>query len=446
MTKLKKRLFYIIGLLLITLIAVLYFVLYPMTPILAGYAARMTCTCHFVQGRSIESVRSEELNFSLLPFVDSHVDETKRSVTSTFFGISEKVAVYRDKLGCILMKGKDDHNVSLRLPTIIDTFNWQFSDRLSLKDIASLDTLCFDQTDDFIKKTRACLIIQGDSILYEKYADGYDKDTPQLGWSMTKSVTGTLANILIQDGKLSLNDTLLFDTWIDQRASITLEHLLHMTSGIDWEEDYSKVCSATKMLFDSEDMVAFTSTLGLEAAPGEKYEYSSGTSNLLAGLIKQKFRTSEEYLSFPHERLFRPLGMASAFIETDESGNYIGSSYMYASTRDWAKYGLLYLNQGNWEGNQLLDSSIVDYTFDHDPVSNGSYGTQFWHNAPKANVKPGEPKSDLPNSPSDMIYADGFQGQRVYIIPSKDVVIVRLGLSNLDFDKMVSTIISIIDK
>ncbi len=413
-----------------------YFLLYPKTPILSGYAARMTCTCHFIQGRSAEEIKNTELNFSFFSIVKSKIDEVNKSVTSSVFGINAKTAVFRENLGCILLKDEDNHHITLNVKPIIDSFAWKTSHKLTKVDLHRLDTLLFDANDLNNKKTRACIIIRGDSIVYERYIDGFDKDTPQLGWSMTKSVTGTLVGMLIKDGKLNLNDHNLYEIWQDNRSEITLQQMLNMTSGIDWEEDYTKVGSATNMLYNTEDVIAFTSQLSLEAKPGEKFEYSSGTTNLLAGVMKKQFKTKEDYLQFPRERLFRPLGMRSAFIEIDESGNFIGSSYMYATTRDWAKFGMLYIHKGNWLGNQLLDTSWVDYTFKHDPISKGIYGTQFYHN---------DSKLDLPNCPQDMIYADGFQGQRVYIIPSQDLVIVRLGLANVDFDKMVSLIIEIVE-
>ncbi len=269
-------------------------------------------------------------------------------------------------------------------------------------------------------KTRAVVVVYKDSLIAEKYATGFDKDTEILGWSMNKSITSTLVGILAKAGKMSLTDDHLYEEWTDERSKITLNDLLQMQSGLAFEENYAEVSDVTKMLFMNEDIVKEVAANPLSDPIGTKWYYSSGTTNLVAGLIRKQFDNSQDYLKFPHEQLFRKIGMHSMVLETDESGNYIGSSYGYATPRDWAKFGLLYLNEGNWYGEQIVDTSWVNFTRQPAEHSGGIYGGHFWHNHNHAAYK---------DVPTDIYSCNGFEGQYVYIIPSKDLVIVRMGLN-----------------
>jgi hypothetical protein len=163
--------------------------------------------------------------------------------------------------------------------------------------------------------------------------------------------------------------------------------------------------------------------------------YSSGSSNILTEIVKRTINHDPTYWQFPYQEIFHKISMYSAFMEADASGNFVGSSYTYANTRDWARFGLLYLNNGIWFGDTILTPEWVRFTQEEAPHSNGDYGAQFWIN------KSGR---ELPDAPRDIYFADGFQGQRIYIIPSKKLVIVRMGLTtekDFDYNKMVSEII-----
>jgi CubicO group peptidase (beta-lactamase class C family) len=173
--------------------------------------------------------------------------------------------------------------------------------------------------------------------------------------------------------------------------------------------------------------------------PNTHWNYSSGTTNLLSGILRQQFKTHQEYLDFWYSALIDKIGMNSMIIETDMAGNYVGSSYGWATTRDWSKFGLLYLHKGNWNGEQILDESWVKYTVKPTNTSEGQYGAQFWLNA----------GGRFPDVPREMYYCSGFQGQMVAIIPSLDLVIVRMGLKEdpeFDFNGMLSGIIGSLKK
>jgi CubicO group peptidase (beta-lactamase class C family) len=173
------------------------------------------------------------------------------------------------------------------------------------------------------------------------------------------------------------------------------------------------------MLFLDKDMTKIQLTKPLVGKPNESWNYSSGTTNLLSGFIRNQFKAHQDYLDFWYAELIDKIGMSSMIVETDFSGNYIGSSYGWATARDWAKFGLLYLHNGNWNGTQILNESWINYTKTPTNTSNGEYGAQFWLNAGGV----------YPNVPKDLYSCNGYQGQYVFIIPSKELVIVRFGLA-----------------
>ncbi|HBS11371.1 MAG TPA: serine hydrolase, partial [Flavobacteriaceae bacterium] len=283
-------------------------------------------------------------------------------------------------------------------------------------------------TNNQIKKTRSVLVLYKDQILAEEYADGFDENSLLQGWSMTKSITATIYGILQKQGKLNINDNAKIDAWKnDERANITINDLLHMNSGLAWQEVYEGISDVTKMLFLAENMAKAQEEKQLIGKPNESWNYSSGTSNLLSGMLRKYFDSHQDYLDFWYSSLIDKIGMHSMVIEADLAGNYVGSSYSWATTRDWAKFGLLYLHKGNWNGEQLFDESWVDYVKTPTETSKGVYGGHFWLNA----------GGKYPDAPKDIYSANGFQGQRVFIIPSKGLVVVRMGLvgdSGFDFN------------
>ena len=293
----------------------------------------------------------------------------------------------------------------------------------------------FDKNGEKKKRTRSVIVIYKDKIIAEKYVDGFNKNSKILGWSMTKSITGTLFGILQKQGKIDITKPALIDEWKnDERAKITLNDLLHMNSGLEWEEKYDKICDATKMLFQAEDMSKAQIDKPLVGKPNNTWNYSSGTTNLLSGILRKQFKTHQEYLDFWYTDLLDKIGMNSAIVEVDMAGNFVGSSYGWATTRDWAKFGLLYLHKGNWNGEQIFAESWAKYVSTPTNTSNGNYGAQFWLNA----------GGRFPNVPKDMFYASGFQGQMVAIFPSNDIVIVRMGLKEdpeFDFNGLLSDVV-----
>jgi CubicO group peptidase (beta-lactamase class C family) len=425
----KKFLYILATLLMILGIAFVVFVK-PMLPIATGYVARMTCTCTYTGNRDSEEIKAHNYYYSILPMVKTIIDRTSKSVEASIFGVALKRAEFRPGLGCILINEKDNYQVKApNFTKSVSTEFWPqssepFPNNVNIASIKAAANIAFDDNDSLVKRTAALLVIYKDSIIYERYAAPFHKDMPLLGWSMTKSWMNTVIGLMIRDSMATLSDRQLFATWTDQRKDISLQNLLQMNSGLEWEEDYSKVSDATQMLYASDDVSSIAIGKPLDHPIAKHWYYSSGTSNLLSRWALNKFGNYTAYTSFVQQQFFKPLGMSSAFVEPDEMGTPIMSSYGYATARDWAKFGLLYLHDGMIGTKRILPEGWTHFSHSVADGSNGNYGAHFWLNKGKA----------YPDVTDEMYYADGYKGQFVFIIPSKDLVVVRLGGDGDHFD------------
>ncbi|MFM2395053.1 MAG: hypothetical protein RLZZ546_3036, partial [Bacteroidota bacterium] len=376
-----KRFFGILSLILLLAIGITLYLQYPRLKVLNGYAARTACSCAFVANRKESQILSEDLGMSPFQIASVHIDSIHKLATSSVMGLAKKTAIYKPGIGCILLKGEDNHHVNFPSISKSDINNYQFvkSTREFPQNIKKeIIQLVFDENREIVeKKTRALLVLYNDSLLIEEYAKGINADTRLLGWSMTKSVINALTGILVKQGKIEVKDKNLFGEWKDERKNISLESMLRMTSGIKWNEDYATESEATNMLFDSENIADFAKNHVLDRPV---FNYSSGSTNMVTQVLRNKFSSLNDFLLFPHTQLFNKLSMESAIIETDESGLFIGSSYMYAHARDWMRFGRLYLKNGNWQGEQILPEDWVDFTTRETPESEGRYGAHFWLN------------------------------------------------------------------
>lgn len=430
----KFKILKIVGLILVFLFLAVGLYFFPQFSIATGYSAKKVCTCTFVMDRELEEIEHNDLYFNILTKVNNKIDRTKLSVTSTLFGLAPQTAVFKPGIGCVLLVGKDDIQIAFpeKAKTNLAEDSAFKATHLLTKGVDSIKLMqaiydAFDPNDTLShKRTTAVVVIHRDTLIAEKYAKPFDPLIPQLGWSMTKSLMNTFAGILVSQGKIKIDQNNLFHSWQnDDRRNITLANLLQMNSGLSWEEDYTKVSDATKMLYKSEDVSAISLSKNLDFPVGTHWYYSSGTTNLLSKYFRNILNDDKQYLSFLKQNLFDVIGMTSAFIETDETGTFIGSSYGYATPRDWAKYGLLYLRDGVWKGVRLLPEGWVDFSKKEAKGSNGKYGAQFWLN---------QNGVQYPDAPHDMLIADGYQGQFVFVIPSHDLVIVRMGTGGDHFD------------
>ena len=423
--KLLKRL--VPWLLLVLLILVAYFN-YPKLTIISGYASKNMASAVFITHRTPKSVTDSDNSIPLINLTEVKSEPTM--AMATIFGLMERKTICREGLGCVLIN--DSYNPKSHIPTphrelISNELPFPYGNN-GTKDTVfdNVDYALLQKTVDSLfstesQKTRTVLVAYKNQIVAERYAEGFTKETPMLGWSMTKSVLGTLYGILAHQEKLDLDSPAPIASWQnDERKHITLNHLLRMQSGLEWDEDYTKISDVTRMLFLNSDMTTVQQEKKAIASPTEIWNYSSGTTNLLSGILRKHFNTHQEYLDFPYTALIDKIGMNSMIIEADTKGNFVGSSYGWANTRDWAKFGILYLNKGYWNGEQLFSPDWVDYIKQPTVNSNGTYGAHFWLNA----------GGKYPDVPRDLYSANGFQGQRVFIIPSKDLVVVRTGISD----------------
>ena len=412
---------------------------YPRLDIITGFASKNVASGIFIAGRTQESVELGDNGFSPVNLSSNKVNMKEKSVTTRVFGLKKRKAIFVDGLGAILVNKNYKQGTSFVVPNrsrIATDLAYPFGElpqkdtvfrEVDYQKLTEIVDSAFDKPGEEEKRTRSLLVVYKDQIVAEKYAEGFDRSTPILGWSMTKSITSTIYGILTKKGRIDIGQPVGLEEWTgDERREITYNDLLHMNSGLEWVEDYNTISDVTKMLFLESDMGRLQIEKPLVGQPDNTWNYSSGTTNLLAGpLLKAKFDSQQEYLDFWYRELIDKIGMHSAIIETDLSGSFVGSSYGWANTRDWARFGLLYLKQGNWNGEQIIDSTWVDYVSTPTNTSNGRYGAQFWLNA----------GGHYPDAPRDLYSANGYQGQYVFIIPSKDLVIVRTGLmEEPDFD------------
>lgn len=428
----RKRILYIfIPISFILIIGVV--VLSILSPIITGYAAKNLASGIFVAQRTQESLEKEDLSFFPINLNSNKVDWEKREVTSQFLFWKSR-AIYIEGFGCVLVRDYPEEQIRSRPYTQVpvpqinpDTIPWPAGDQLTdtipqTLDIQKLNTFLDGVFADTLplKGTFAVAIAHKNQLVIERYRTDLTSENLFLSWSMAKSITNTLVGILVSQDKVNIYDPAPIAQWkSDERAHITWANLLQMNSGLEWNENYGNHSDVNQMLFKNGDMASFAIAKQSEATPDSIWYYSSGTTNIVCQLIRDAIDNDADYYAFPRTALFNRIGMRSAIFEVDASGTFIGSSYLYASMRDYVRYGLLYLNKGNWQGEQILPESWIDFTTATSPGSNGRYGAFFWLNRDK----------NYPDVPEDLFSCRGHDGQYIFIIPSKELVVVRTGFS-----------------
>jgi len=431
------KIFKLISIAILVIIVIVVYTQYPKLNIIAGYAAKNMSTNVFFAERNKDQVHATDNNVPSIKLAKTTVDFNSKITTSSVFGLLSRNAFFREGQGAAVID--DDFDIHQDFLKPKRTLNQSalpypygtgrpkdttFTNINYTNLQTAVDSMFIEDNNAFLKNSRAVVVIYKDQIIAEKYGDGFDKDTEFLGWSMAKSLLATTIGVLEYKTNFDIQkpvvDILDLKDWEkDNRSKITTHHLLKMISGLEWEEDYTKISDVTKMLFLERDMTKTQAEKKLEFEPGTHFNYSSGTTNLISGVLRSQFKTHQAYLDFPYTALIDKIGMNSMLFETDMEGNFVGSSYAWATARDWAKLGLLYLNNGNWNGEQIFSEKWAAYTAEPTKASANEYGAQFWTNT----------DGFLPDAPRDMYYADGYHGQRIFIIPSKDLVIVRTGLT-----------------
>jgi CubicO group peptidase (beta-lactamase class C family) len=290
---------------------------------------------------------------------------------------------------------------------------------------AALDHAFEEPAEPPFRRTKAVVIVHNGKVIAERYAKGIGVDTPLLGFSMTKSVINALTGILTQQGLVTPSMPAPIPEWRganDPRREIEVEHLMRMTTGLALDETNSGFDPSSQMVYLHDDMAGFAVKAPLIAPPGTRWHYSSPSTQLLARIIRDAVGGPEQTLAFAWRELFNPLGMRNVTLEFDGAGTLQGTAYMMASARDWARFGLLYLSDGVISGKRILHEDWVD--FSAAATLNTDYGAGFWTNRSEHPNARGRVRLGIPR---DAFFASGDLGQRIVIIPSQRLVVVRLG-------------------
>jgi CubicO group peptidase (beta-lactamase class C family) len=281
---------------------------------------------------------------------------------------------------------------------------------------------------DRLGETCATVIIHRGRLVAERYAEGVGPEDTQPSWSKAKSITHALIGLLVTDGRLDVNAPADAPEWSgpgDPRAAITLDQLLRMSSGLQFTEVYThdQPSDVIEMLFGSgkDDVAGFAARFPLQQPPGTHWSYASGTTNIVSRRCAQVLGArGPAFEAFMRERLFEPLGMRSPIPKFDAAGTFIGSSFCFCTPRDFARFGLLYLRDGMWEGRRLLPEGWVDYARTPTPTppdpSGMGYGAHWW----------------LDMAGPGSFSANGYDGQYTVIVPDLDLVVVRNGRTPLE--------------
>lgn len=404
----------------------------------AGYAAKIVCSNVFIAGREAEEVLASDVQAPgnpLLRLLTVEVDRTAQAVSAGLFGVfGNGLAVYRPGTGCAtvpdgdMAKARQFTGPTAEILADADA-PWPRGDGV----VPSLDPELAAILNDSAMAgpgMRAMVVVHGGRIVGERYGPGFSATTPLLGWSMTKTVTAALVGVLTDDEKMSRDRAGLFEGWNGgERAKITVADMLGMSSGLEFNEDYGSVTDVTRMLYLEPDMAAFAASKPLAHEIGTTFNYSSGTATMMARVWQDAVGDEAAALAWPRKHLFGPLGMTSAIMETDARGTFVGSSYMYATARDWARFGQFLLQDGVWSGRRLVPEGYVEWMHTPNPASGGEYGRFAWLHGPQAGTPEGEnPDADF-DVPDDAYWALGHDGQTITVIPSRDLVVVRLGLT-----------------
>ena len=391
-------------------------------PIITGYAAKNMASDVFVSGRNPADVKALDLNFSFIKYNRCKVDFEKKTVTSRFLWAHAKAA-YREGYGVTLLRGR--HKADFLAQAYPLPQDAVYPDYLPSGDsalTARLEPVAKALVDEHAYNGHpfAFVVLHRGAVVAERYGEGIGPDTQLLSWSMGKSFTNALVGIMAGDSLVDIHAPMDIPEWqADGRSRITLSDLMQMQSGLQWNENYGNRSDVNLMLHRETDMGLYALSKPLEHEPGTFWYYSSGSTNIVMRYLRSRFPSDEAFLAYMRERLFAPLAISRPHFEPDMSGTPVGSSYLYVTARDYARFGQLFLDDGCIGTSRILPEGWVDYTRTPASASEGKYGAFFWLNL----------AGECPDVPSDMFSCRGHDGQQIYIIPSKELVVVILGYS-----------------
>ncbi|MEZ5571821.1 MAG: serine hydrolase [Halioglobus sp.] len=394
-----------------------------------GIGAKLACSGKYLSGFDEERNADDLASYSVLTRLLSLRPVEPMGISASFFGGSTAVARFRPGLGCTLEYSDKSplDSVLVKPSAVSSTELWPKGRLAGPADprMAALLSELVAEDNDAGYDTRALLVVRDGRILGEAYAEGFDETTPLLGWSMGKTVTAILLGRLQAMGKLAVSERGLFPEWSgDERNTISLENLLQMSSGLLFTENYVPGSDSTRMLFMSPSASDVAMRSVLEYMPGTFFAYSSGTTNLLARLMFERAGGSvQAQMDFISHEISEPMALEATTMEPDASGIFVGSSFIYASARDWARFGYLLINHGQINGHRLLGEEWMARASEPNHSSNDRrYGYQVWLNS-------GGPNLRWPSLPPLAYAMQGNRSQVVMMVPEMKVVIVRLGWS-----------------
>jgi len=392
-----------------------------------GLGAKLACSARYLTKQNEAQILKDIASYSpALAQLSIRYDQAENWAEASLFGLSTTRATFREGIGCTLDRGDTSALDKVQLSEFDSVQGpWpKGSDVRTINEsVQEILEAALEEDNTAGLNTRALVLVKNGVITAEAYADGYTSETALLGWSMGKSVTAMLLGHLEYRGMLDVSEQGVFPSWKqDERAEITIENMLQMSTGLAFSETYLPGNDSTRMLFVERSAAEFALQRPLIHPPGEHFSYSSGTANMLAKVFADKVGDSPEgWMQFVQENFYEPLGMSHTYLEPDASGVFVGSSYVYASARDWARMGLLMLNGGELSGVRLLSEEWVKRASSPNTSSNDPrYGYQFWLNG-------GGEKLRWDLLPEDAYAMTGNRGQFVMIIPSEGLVITRLG-------------------
>jgi hypothetical protein len=410
--------------------------------VVTGLVSHTLCSDTFVVGLDPDRVAAEMLPGMpgirrFLPVLRYRVDRTRREVRASLAGLFASRAVFRPGTGCTLVHGGGRDAAAAPAPAPAGAETPARRDDIAGPGVVepaderlrrALDRAFADPAEGPAPGTKAVVVVHRDRIVAERYAPGYGVDTPLLGWSMTKSVMSALVGILVRQGRLSLTGPAPVPAWrdpSDPRHAITIEQLMRMTSGLTLDDTNNGFDPSSRMLYTEPDMAAYAERSTLIAPPGRRYHYSNLSTMILSRIVRDAVGgRPEDVVRFAERELYGPLGMRRVTLEFDAAGTPIGSSYLYATARDWARFGLLYAHDGVLGGTRILPEGWVDFSARWTPGSRDGYGAGFLTNRGPSDAAPGRIRGGMP---PDSFFASGTQGQRLVIAPAARLVIVRLG-------------------
>ncbi|WP_377639080.1 serine hydrolase domain-containing protein [Oryzobacter terrae] len=403
-----------------------YFYAKPLLLTGTGYAAHNACAVTMVADR--DDPESDLPPNPLVPYLTGYVNEAGRSATSqVLLALATQKAWYAKGFGCTVATERPEVPTATKVESDLNPFAAAAEPTMTPEVTAAIgrafgDDLSRGQQADL--GTRGVVVVKDGQLVGERYAEGFTDATPQLGWSMAKSVTNLLVGRYVLDGRVAVTDAGLRPEWTDARRSITVDQLMRMTSGLTWDETYSLGTPITQMLYAEDDMGGYAASQPLAHQPGTYQQYSSGSTNVLCGVLTGLTDVADS--DFPRRDLFAQLGLGQAVWEVDGTGTPVCSSYLWATPREWAAIGQFALQDGEWAGDRLLPEGWMAQSTTATEVTRSEeegYAAGWWVN------KKADGTLVERSLPEDAYWAQGHDGQRLYVVPSQRLVVARLGFS-----------------